>query len=89
MFDALVLHRIRVGSAKQVIGRAGTKDAVTILSRCKKCGYLPKDDFKSVNEEKCQKARTWCFCAYCGAPSEHETGTRVVTMLHRKEFASR
>ena len=34
-----------------------------------------------------QKSRTMC-CAYRGAPSEHETGTCIVTMQHGDEQES-
>ena len=34
-----------VGYAKQVVGRMGTKGAVTPLNRCKKCRLVPRDDF--------------------------------------------
>ena len=30
--------------AEQVVGRAGTKGALTTLYRCKKCGRMLKDD---------------------------------------------
>ena len=33
------------------------------------------------------KSRTRCCCAYCGAPSEHETGTCMVTMQYGDERA--
>ena len=34
---------------------------------------------------KSHKVRTECCCAYCGAPSEHETFTCTVTMQHGNE----
>ena len=34
------------------------------------------------------KSRTRCCCAYCGAPSEHETGTCIVTLQYCDEEES-
>ena len=51
--DARLDRRTSVGYAKQVLGRSGTKGAITILCRCKKCGLLPKDDVMwCLNEEE-------------------------------------
>ena len=51
--DARLDRWTSVGYAKQVLGRASTKGAITILSRCKKCGLMPKDDVMwCLNEEK-------------------------------------
>ena len=34
---------------------------------------------------KSHKACTRCCCAHCGAPSEHESGTCIVTMQYDEE----
>ena len=56
----------------------------------KKWGPVPKDDFHEVpNEERelvrSHNSRTRYSCACCGATSEHETGTCIVTMLCHEE----
>ena len=43
--DARLGRWTTVGYAQQVVGRAGTKSALTILFRCKECRPVPKDDF--------------------------------------------
>ena len=73
------------GFAMQVLERAGTEGAFTILCRCKKCGLMFKNDFMWFLMRKREfvgshKSRTRCCCAYCGARSEHEAGTCIVTM---------
>ena len=90
-----------MGYADQVLGRAGNKGVFTILYRCKNCGLMLKDDFtwftmRSREFARSHKARTGCCCADCGVPSEHQTGTCIVTMhwsirlnTHRTENVSR
>ena len=77
-----------MGYAQPVVGRAGTKGAVSILYRCQKYGLMPKDDFmwfpmRSRDPAESHKARTECCCASCSAPNERENG--IVTMPHGDE----
>ena len=67
--------------------RAGIDGASTILNRCVRCGFMPKDDFmryltKRREHKGSQMSRARCSCVHCGAPSENEMGSCIVTMQH-------
>ena len=69
--------------AQQVVGRAGVKGALTIRNEwaCVQRRFR----FHVVHNEKRELVRahtshTRCCCAYCGALSEHETGTCIDAM---------
>ena len=91
--DARLGRWTSVGYAQQVVGRAGTKSALTILFRCTECRPMPKDDFVWFSMRKREpvmshKSCIRCTCAYCCAPSEHETGTCIVSMQFGQEEES-
>ena len=68
-------------------------EAITILFSCKKCGLMPNDEsmwFVRGKREpvRSHTFRTRCCCAYCGAPSEHEIGSCIVTKQNGDEEES-
>ena len=87
--DARLDRWISVEYAEQVFGRAGT-GVSTILCRCKKCGLMFEDEFmlflarKRKSQEPTPPAVSFC-CVHCGAQSEHESGTGIVTMQYVDE----
>ena len=71
-----------VAYAKQVVGRPVSNCALRILHQCTKCGFMSKDDSMFVRSHN---SRTRSCCAYCGAPSEHESGNYSITMQYGDE----
>ena len=70
---------------------AGAKGALTVPNIVAKCMDYAYRRFpcgsqsEKTEPTRTHKARPKCCCAYCGAYSEHETDTCIVTMQHGDE----